>query len=100
MERGIIRRLDSVGRVVIPSSIRERLGLNEMAACEILPVEDGVLIRKAIVDENDVANLVKALQENISYLDMPEEEKRDAYDKIKALYDLFKKYRMEQKENK
>lgn len=97
-QKGIVRRMDSVGRVVIPSNIRERVGLNENTACEILPVEEGVLIRKAIVDESDVANLVKALAENISYLEAPEEVKKEIHEHIMKVFEAFKKYRMAPKQ--
>ena len=98
-QKGIVRRMDSVGRVVIPSNIRERAGLNDDKACEILSVEEGVLIRKAVVDESDMANLVKALAENISYLDAPDDVKKEAHGHIMKVFELFKKYRMMPKKN-
>lgn len=43
---GIIRRMDDLGRVVIPKEIRRTLNLNDGDALEIYTTEDGVLFRK------------------------------------------------------
>ncbi len=43
---GIIRRLDDLGRVVLPKEIRKRLKFNEGDQMEIFSLKDGVYIRK------------------------------------------------------
>ena len=43
---GIIRRVDDLGRVVIPKEIRRYLGIYEGEPLEIYIVDDGVAFRK------------------------------------------------------
>ena len=42
---GVIRSLDNLGRVVIPSEFREMLGMREKQNVEIFLTNDGVLVR-------------------------------------------------------
>lgn len=44
MKTGIIRRIDDLGRIVIPREIRNRLGIREGAPLEISIEKDGVLL--------------------------------------------------------
>lgn len=49
---GVIRNLDSLGRVVIPSEFREMLGMREKQDVEIFLTNDGVLVRPVqVLDE-------------------------------------------------
>ena len=43
MKTGIIRRVDDLGRIVIPREIRNRLGIRDGAPLEISIEKDGVL---------------------------------------------------------
>lgn len=45
---GIIRRIDDLGRVVIPKEIRRNLGIREGDPLEIFRHEDGVCFKKYI----------------------------------------------------
>lgn len=45
-ETGIIRRIDDLGRVVIPKEIRRQMRLKENDPMELFLHEDGVFIRK------------------------------------------------------
>lgn len=42
---GIVRRVDSLGRLVIPMELRRTLGIKEEDPMEIYTTEDGILIR-------------------------------------------------------
>ena len=42
---GIVRRVDSLGRLVIPMELRRTLGIKEEDPMEIFTTEDGILIR-------------------------------------------------------
>lgn len=42
---GIVRRVDSLGRLVIPMELRRTLGIKEEDPMEIFATEDGILIR-------------------------------------------------------
>lgn len=37
---GIIRRIDDIGRIVIPKAIREQLGIEEGAPLEVCVIQD------------------------------------------------------------
>ena len=43
---GIVRKIDSLGRLVIPMEIRRLEGLDHDTPMEIFTVEEGILIRK------------------------------------------------------
>lgn len=42
----IIRRMDPMGRVVIPKSIREQLGWQEGTPIEVIGSDDGIYLRE------------------------------------------------------
>lgn len=42
---GIVRRVDSLGRLVLPMELRRILGIKEEDPMEIFTTEDGILIR-------------------------------------------------------
>lgn len=42
---GIVRNMDSLGRIVIPKEFRRVFGLKENEAIEILATEEGILLR-------------------------------------------------------
>ena len=42
---GIVRRIDHLGRLVIPKEFRRTLGINENDPMEILVTDDGILAR-------------------------------------------------------
>lgn len=43
--RGIIRRIDDLGRIVIPKEIRRKFKINEGAPLEIYITEEGILLK-------------------------------------------------------
>lgn len=43
----IIRPVDKLGRIVIPKGIRDSLNMSPQSYCEIIPMKDGIFIRKA-----------------------------------------------------
>ncbi len=43
---GIIRRIDDLGRLIVPKEIRRRLGIHENDPFEVVLTEEGVLFRK------------------------------------------------------
>lgn len=51
---GVIRNLDSLGRVVIPSEFREMLGMRDKQDVEIFLTNDGVFVRP-IRDQDEKA---------------------------------------------
>lgn len=45
--KGVIRRLDSLGRIVIPKEFRESLELKEKDKLEIILLQDGLYIKRS-----------------------------------------------------
>jgi len=45
-ESGIVRKLDPLGRIVIPKEIRKVLGINDGDSLEIAQVNNEVVVRK------------------------------------------------------
>jgi transcriptional pleiotropic regulator of transition state genes len=45
---GIVRKLDPLGRIVIPKEIRKVLGINDGDSLEIAKVDNEVVVRKYI----------------------------------------------------
>ena len=43
--KGIIRRIDDLGRIVIPKEIRRKFKINEGAPLEICIIDDGILLK-------------------------------------------------------
>ena len=48
MSIGIIRRMDDLGRVLIPKEIRENLGIEEGTPMEIMVNDEGNIVLKKI----------------------------------------------------
>ncbi|GEP63129.1 SpoVT/AbrB family regulatory protein [Clostridium beijerinckii] len=45
-ESGIVRKVDPLGRIVIPKEIRRVLGINDGDSLEIIKVNNDVVVRK------------------------------------------------------
>ena len=74
---GIVRRLDDLGRIVLPKEIRRTLNVHEGDAMEIWVDDDhkGIILTKYNCDENAVTLLKQAAQmlegsENAAYRDL------------------------------
>lgn len=64
---GIIRRIDDLGRVVIPKEIRRNYNIREGDPLEIFLEDDGVVFKKYLPNCRD--NLVAALRNAADYYD-------------------------------
>lgn len=64
---GIIRRIDDLGRVVIPKEIRRNYNIREGEPLEIFLEDGGVVFKKYLPSCRD--NLVAALQNAANYYD-------------------------------
>lgn len=65
MASGIIRRIDSLGRIVIPKEIRKFLKIKENEQVEINLLEDKIVLNKySDIHENDknIINLINCIQ--------------------------------------
>ena len=61
---GIIRRIDDLGRVLVPKEIRRSLGIKEGDPLEIFTTRDGEIIFKPYQAKNKVIdNFIEAFKE-------------------------------------
>ena len=72
---GIIRRVDDLGRILLPKEVRRKAGIAEGTPMEIFTTADGIVLKKYNTEEellNTVSVLIKAVYNSVDYL---EEEK-------------------------
>lgn len=67
---GIVRRLDDLGRVVIPKEFRDAMGIKEGTPLEICSTSEGIVIKKYL-PALSLANIAKDMER---VLDMGEVE--------------------------
>lgn len=70
---GIIRRVDDLGRVVIPKEIRRNCNIREGEPLEIFLEDDGVVFKKYLPSYRD--DLITALQNAADYYDNYEDNR-------------------------
>lgn len=70
---GIVRRIDDLGRVVIPKEIRRACNIREGDPLEIFLQDDGVVFKKYIPAYRD--DLMTTLQDAADYYDNSEEDR-------------------------
>ena len=70
---GIVRRIDDLGRVVMPKEIRRACNIREGDPLEIFLQDDGVVFKKYIPTYRD--DLMTTLQEAADYYDNSEEDR-------------------------
>lgn len=90
---GIIRRMDDLGRVVIPKEIRRTMGLREGDPLELYVGEEGELILRAY--HSEASDKLRAIAENISTMGYTPAHWNIA-DEIKALAKKLEKLESEE----
>lgn len=66
---GIVRKIDSLGRVVIPREIRKANGWEEGQPLEILADDNGGVYLKAFGDDPEKQEVIGALTDLLSHTD-------------------------------
>lgn len=61
---GIIRRVDDLGRIVLPKEVRRKVGITEGTPMEIFTDSDGIVLKKYNTSE-ELMNLVSVLEEAV-----------------------------------
>ena len=56
---GIVRRIDDLGRIVIPKEIRKTLKVKEGMPLEIFTDQDGVIVLKKYLPFSEFANIAR-----------------------------------------
>lgn len=73
---GIVRRIDDLGRIVIPKEIRHTLNIKDGDPMELYTCEDGIVFKKY---KRDIAEDLLRLANDVDALDdFPEENKGTA----------------------
>lgn len=87
----IVRRIDYLGRVVIPREIRKQFGIEEGDPLEIFVNKDEIILRKYDVSVG-LKELVRRLDNEFSDVksDMETETANRVYEHISALQDILK----------
>lgn len=62
---GIVRRIDDLGRVVIPKEIRRNLKIKEGDPLEMFVEDNGVLCLKKYLDQPDFSEAERFVQKNL-----------------------------------
>lgn len=68
---GIIRRIDDLGRVVIPREIRTTLGIKEGDPLELYTCEDGICFKKYEADVKRLIEFFDTITTALYKLDIP-----------------------------
>jgi AbrB family looped-hinge helix DNA binding protein len=63
METGIVRRIDELGRVVIPKEVRRAHSIKEGDPMEIFSIEGGILLKKYETSEMKLKSLLEQLRD-------------------------------------
>lgn len=93
MSTGIIRRMDDLGRVLIPKEIRENLGIEEGTPMEIMVNDEGNIILKKYEWENRGVSLeeaVKKIQETLDSPELKSEIPEDILNNMKDYWDMIR----------
>jgi len=69
--RGMMRRVDSLGRILVPKEYRTELALEKDVRIEISVLEDGMLIRPIYADEEGQGFLVVRRIDNLGRINIP-----------------------------
>ena len=59
---GIIRRVDDLGRIVLPKEVRRKVGISEGTPMEIFTSDEGIVLKK-YYPENELEGMTKNLME-------------------------------------
>lgn len=87
---GIVRRIDDLGRVVIPKEYRRVINVREGDPLELFLTEDGVLFKKYNLSES-INDSIERLIDNIkdAYLDIDTEKSKEVIGLLKAVMSIL-----------
>lgn len=67
----VIRKIDHLGRLVLPKDIRNSMGLADGSSLEILATDEGILLKKYSVELSlisDIENLQRSVKDENSFV--------------------------------
>ncbi len=88
---GIVRRVDDLGRIVLPREIRRRIGISEGTAMEIFMSKDEITLKK-YYPENELSDMAGNLMEAVEDMcvDLGPEKTGDIRRHIREIQSLLK----------
>lgn len=88
---GIIRRVDDLGRIVIPKEIRRQAGIREGTPMEIFISSEGIMLKKYYPEE-DLQDITKNLMEAVEDMcvDLGPEKAGEIRKHVKEIQKLLK----------
>ena len=81
---GIIRRIDDLGRIVIPKEIRRHFGIKEGDALELYTTEDGICFVPYLYDVN-LRDKIKRIVNDCEFDEQDNEKYRKAISELKRI---------------
>lgn len=91
---GIVRRIDDLGRVVIPKEIRRSMGIKENDPLEIFVEKDRVIFQRYMpLYSTDLETIAESLRESVANSTDGDERTvlNDLLEKVKIVRAAFKK---------
>lgn len=88
---GIIRRVDDLGRIVLPKEARRKVGISEGTPMEIFTSNGGIVLKK-YYPENELDDMTKNLMEAVEDMcvDLGPEKTGDIRRHIREIQKLLK----------
>lgn len=89
---GIIRRMDDLGKIMIPKEIRENLGIEEGTPMEIMVNDEDDIVLKRYVEDQGVTleEAVKKIQETLDSPELKSEIPEDILNNMKDYWDIIR----------
>lgn len=88
---GIIRRVDDLGRIVLPKEVRRKVGISEDTPMEIFTSDEGIVLKK-YYPENELEGMTKNLMEAVEDMcvDLGPKKTGDIRRHIREIQNLLK----------
>ena len=86
---GVIRRMDEIGRIVIPKEIRRSMHLEEGEALEIFTEENAVIFKKYGINDEEEEREEKEMEKSLVKITNDYEYKTDYVKLSKEAVDFF-----------
>lgn len=88
---GIIRRVDDLGRIVLPKEVRRKVGISEGTPMEIFTSDEGIALKK-YYPENELEGMTKNLMEAVEDMcvDLGSKKTGDIRRHIREIQNLLK----------
>ena len=89
-ETGIVRRIDDLGRVVIPKEIRRKLLLLEGDPLELFVQDDGIFLKKYIPDYN-LVEVISDIERKFDFMvdEIGHKNNKEIKSRLKELRELM-----------